>query len=172
MDWLWVALLAVVPLVGLGLALGWSRRRPRRPRVAAPGAPPAKLRKGLLATRRRLADQLQAALGQTSGDAVLAELHRAAGRRVLLVAADTFRAAAIEQLAVWAERSGAELIRQATGADPSAVVFDGLKAARARGVDVVLIDTAGRLHTRTNLMEELRKVRRVVMREDPTAPHE
>jgi len=253
MDWLWVALLAVVPLVGLGLALGWSRRRPRRPRVAAPGAPPAKLREGLPATRRRLADQLQAALGQTSGDAVLAELedalvtadvgvrtaaelvgrvrrrigrdagmsevgpalreeiatmlrteaapepsakpwivlvtgvngvgktstigklaalHRAAGRRVLLVAADTFRAAAIEQLAVWAERSGAELIRQATGADPSAVVFDGLKAARARGVDVVLIDTAGRLHTRTNLMEELRKVRRVVMREDPTAPHE
>src|SRR2546427_3764541 len=77
MDWLWIALLAVVPLVGLGLALGWSRSRRRRPRDAASGAPPAKLRKGLLATRRRLADQLQAALGRASGDAVLAELEDA-----------------------------------------------------------------------------------------------
>jgi len=111
-------------------------------------------------------------VGKTSTIGKLAALHRAAGRRVLLVAGDTFRAAAGEQLAVWAERSGAELIRQAAGADPSAVVFDGLKAARARGIDVVLIDTAGRLHTRTNLMDELRKVRRVVAREVPSAPHE
>src|SRR5204862_6170261 len=94
------------------------------------------------------------------------------GRRVLVVAADTFRAAAIDQLAVWAERAGAEIIRQDEGASPSAVAFDGIKAAVARGVDVVLIDTAGRLHTRANLMDELRKVRRVVEREVPGAPHD
>jgi fused signal recognition particle receptor len=91
---------------------------------------------------------------------------------VLLVAADTFRAAASEQLAIWAERTGSELIRHQPGADPSAVVFDGLKAALARRVDVVLIDTAGRLHTRTPLMEELGKIGRVIGREVPGAPHE
>jgi fused signal recognition particle receptor len=91
---------------------------------------------------------------------------------VLLVAGDTFRAAAIDQLAVWATRTGAALVRQAPGADPSAVVFDGMKAALARAIDVVLIDTAGRLHTRTNLMDELRKVQRVIAREVPGAPHE
>jgi fused signal recognition particle receptor len=111
-------------------------------------------------------------VGKTTTIGKLAALHAAAGRQVLLVAADTFRAAAIDQLAVWAERTGATLVRQAPGSDPSAVVFDGMKAAVARGVDVVLVDTAGRLHTRTNLMEELRKLRRVIGREVPGAPHE
>jgi fused signal recognition particle receptor len=111
-------------------------------------------------------------VGKTTTIGKLAALHAAAGRRVLLVAADTFRAAAIDQLAVWAERTGAEIVRQAGGASPAAVVFDGMKAALARNVDVVLIDTAGRLHTRSNLMDELRKVRRVIEREVPGAPHE
>ena len=111
-------------------------------------------------------------VGKTTTVGKLAARHAAAGRKVLIVAADTFRAAAIDQLAVWAERAGAELVRQAPGSDPSAVVFDGMKAALAREVDVVLVDTAGRLHTRSNLMEELRKVRRVVAREVPGAPHE
>ncbi len=111
-------------------------------------------------------------VGKTTTIGKLAALQHAAGRRVLVVAADTFRAAAIDQLAVWAERAGAEIIRQGEGASPSAVAFDGIKAAVARGVDVVLIDTAGRLHTRSNLMDELRKVRRVIERELPGAPHE
>jgi fused signal recognition particle receptor len=111
-------------------------------------------------------------VGKTTTIGKLAALHAARGRRVLMVAADTFRAAAIEQLEVWAQRTGAELIRQDAGANPAAVAFDGIKAATARGADVVLIDTAGRLHTRTNLMEELGKVRRVIGRELPGAPHE
>ncbi len=111
-------------------------------------------------------------VGKTTTIGKLAERHRTAGRRVLLVAGDTFRAAAIDQLAVWSERTGAELVRHEPGADPSAVVFDGLRAAIARRVDVVLIDTAGRLHTRTPLMEELGKVARVIGREVPGAPHE
>lgn len=111
-------------------------------------------------------------VGKTTTIGKLAARHVAEGRRVLLVAADTFRAAAIDQLAVWAERSGAELVRQAPGASPAAVVFDGIRAAIARGVEVVLIDTAGRLHTRTSLMEELVKIRRVIGRELPGAPHE
>ena len=111
-------------------------------------------------------------VGKTTTIGKLAALHRRAGRRVLMVAADTFRAAAIDQLGTWAERAGADFVRHAPGADPSAVVFDGLKAAKARSVDVVLIDTAGRLHTRTPLMEELRKVARVIGREIPGAPHE
>lgn len=94
------------------------------------------------------------------------------GRRVLLCAADTFRAAAIEQLEIWAERAGVEIIRQKTGADPSAVVFDALQAAKARGVDYVIVDTAGRLHTKENLMAELEKMRRTAQRVIPGAPHE
>src|SRR6185503_14839737 len=94
-------------------------------------------------------------VGKTTTIGKLAARHKAAGRKVLVVAADTFRAAAIEQLAVWAERAGADIVRHEQGADPSAVVFDGLRAARARGAQVVLVDTAGRLHTRTPLMEEL-----------------
>ncbi len=111
-------------------------------------------------------------VGKTTTIGKLAALHVAQGRKVLLVAADTFRAAAIEQLAVWAERAGVEIVQHRQGADPSAVVFDGMKAALARGVDLVLVDTAGRLHTRSNLMDELRKVRRVIGAEVPGAPHE
>lgn len=111
-------------------------------------------------------------VGKTTSIGKLAARHRAAGRSVLLVAGDTFRAAAADQLSVWAERTGAQIVRQAEGADPSAVAFDGLQAAVARGVDVVLVDTAGRLHTKVNLMEELRKVRRVIDRVVPGAPHE
>ena len=111
-------------------------------------------------------------VGKTTTIGRLAAMHRSAGRRVMLIAADTFRAAAAEQLTVWAERTDSEIVRQAAGADPSAVVFDGMKSAVARGIDVVLVDTAGRLHTRTNLMEELRKIRRIIAREVPEAPHE
>jgi fused signal recognition particle receptor len=110
--------------------------------------------------------------GKTTTIGKLAARETARGRSVLLVAADTFRAAAGEQLEVWAQRSGAELVRQKPGADPAAVAHDGLEAARARGSDVVFIDTAGRLHTRVNLMEELTKVKRVVARQVPGAPHE
>jgi fused signal recognition particle receptor len=91
---------------------------------------------------------------------------------VLLAAADTFRAAAIEQLETWGERIGVEVIRQAAGSDPAAVVFDAVKAATARGVDGLIIDTAGRLHTKSNLMSELTKLRRVIERQLPGAPHE
>ncbi len=93
-------------------------------------------------------------------------------KKVVLAAADTFRAAAGEQLEAWARRAGAEIIRHQPGADPAAVVFDALQAGKKRGADFVLVDTAGRLHTKTNLMEELRKVRRVIEREVPGAPHE
>jgi len=93
------------------------------------------------------------------------------GRRTMLVAADTFRAAAAEQLDIWAERSGAQLVRARAGADPAAVVHDALEAARARDLDAVLIDTAGRLHTKHNLMAELEKVTRVCARQIPGAPH-
>lgn len=111
-------------------------------------------------------------VGKTTTLAKLAQRYKQAGLKPLLVAADTFRAAAIEQLEVWGQRIGADVIRHQQGADPSAVVFDGLAAARARGADVLLIDTAGRLHTKANLMDELRKMKRVLGREMPGAPHE
>ena len=110
--------------------------------------------------------------GKTTTVGKLARLHQAAGHSVMVCAADTFRAAAVEQLAVWAERAGVDLVRAQSGADPAAVTFDAISAAKARGRDVVLVDTAGRLHTRTNLMAELDKIRRVVAREVPGAPHE
>jgi fused signal recognition particle receptor len=94
------------------------------------------------------------------------------GKSVLLAAGDTYRAAAVEQLAQWAERAGCELVRAEQGSDPGAVAFDAVAAARARGHDVVIIDTAGRLHTQTNLMDELTKVRRVIAKQLPEAPHE
>ena len=94
------------------------------------------------------------------------------GRTPLMVAGDTFRAAAVEQLAEWAQRVGCEIVKQAAGGDPAAVVYDGIAAARSRGADVVLIDTAGRLHTQVNLMRELEKVRRVIEKQLPGAPHE
>ena len=111
-------------------------------------------------------------VGKTTSIGKLAARFRAEGDEVLLVAADTFRAAAIDQLSIWAERVGADVVRHQSGADPAAVAFDGMKAAAARGVDVVLVDTAGRLHTRENLMEELRKVSRVIGKAIPGAPHE
>ncbi|MCP9471855.1 MAG: signal recognition particle-docking protein FtsY [Nitrospira sp.] len=111
-------------------------------------------------------------VGKTTTIAKMARRLAQAGRRPLLVAGDTFRAAAIEQLQVWADRLEVPIIRQRHGADPASVAFDGIAAAKARGTDVVLIDTAGRLHTKSNLMEELRKVKRVVSRELPGAPHE
>lgn len=111
-------------------------------------------------------------VGKTTTIAKIAQRLVQGGRTPLLVAADTFRAAAIDQLQVWADRVGVELIRHRHGADPAAVAFDGLAAAKARNVDVVLIDTAGRLHTKSNLMDELRKVNRVIGQELPGAPHE
>ncbi|MCP9470047.1 MAG: signal recognition particle-docking protein FtsY [Nitrospira sp.] len=111
-------------------------------------------------------------VGKTTTIAKIARRLAQAGRRPLLVAGDTFRAAAIEQLQVWADRLEVPIVRQRHGADPASVAFDGIAAAKARGTDVVLVDTAGRLHTKSNLMEELRKVKRVVGRELPGAPHE
>jgi fused signal recognition particle receptor len=110
--------------------------------------------------------------GKTTTIGKLAALLRGQGKRVMVVAADTFRAAAAEQLAIWAQRAGAEYLRGAEGSDPSSVVFDGMSAAKARGVDVVLVDTAGRLQTKTNLMEELKKMRRVIERETGAPPAE
>jgi fused signal recognition particle receptor len=110
--------------------------------------------------------------GKTTSIGKLTRRLQSEGRTVLLCAADTFRAAAIEQLEVWAERTGAGLIRQQPGSDPSAVLFDALQAAKARKVDYVIVDTAGRLHTKTNLMAELEKMRRTAARVIPEAPHE
>ena len=110
--------------------------------------------------------------GKTTSAAKLAHLYRGEGKKVLLVAGDTFRAAAIEQLQIWAKRAAVEIISQQPGSDPSAVFFDALNAARARKIDVVIGDTAGRLHTRVNLMEELKKIDRVIGRVQPGAPHQ
>jgi len=110
--------------------------------------------------------------GKTTTAAKLAAALKGAGKHVLLAAADTFRAAAIEQLQRWGERIDVEVIHQAAGSDPAAVVFDAVKAATARGADALIIDTAGRLHTKTNLMDELAKLRRVIERQLPGAPHE
>jgi fused signal recognition particle receptor len=111
-------------------------------------------------------------VGKTTTIGKLAAQYKASGKKVLLVAGDTFRAAAIEQLEAWGRRAGVELIKHRSGSDPSAVVYDGVQAARSRGVDVLLIDTAGRLHTKVHLVEELKKIRRVIAREQPGAPHE
>jgi fused signal recognition particle receptor len=110
--------------------------------------------------------------GKTTTIGKLAAREARAGRRVILAAADTFRAAASEQLRIWADRAGAEIVAHAAGADPAAVVFDALDAAVARRADVVLIDTAGRLHTKSNLMDELAKIRRVIDRRLPGAQSE
>ena len=110
--------------------------------------------------------------GKTTTCAKLAAMVQGQGGQVLLAAADTFRAAAIEQLETWGARIGVEVIHQAAGSDPAAVVFDAVKAATARSVDALIIDTAGRLHTKSNLMSELGKLRRVIERQLPGAPHE
>ena len=110
--------------------------------------------------------------GKTTTAGKFAQKLRDEGRTVLLGAADTFRAAAVEQLTIWAERTGATIIRQQEGADPAAVAYDATDAAMARGVNNVIIDTAGRLHTKANLMEELKKIQRVVAKRLPGAPHQ
>jgi fused signal recognition particle receptor len=110
--------------------------------------------------------------GKTTTIGKLAMRLKSEGRSVLLAAGDTFRAAAVEQLQAWGERNGVDVIAQASGADSASVIYDGLQAAKARGIDVLIADTAGRLHTQTNLMEELKKVRRVLGKLDDEAPHE
>lgn len=110
--------------------------------------------------------------GKTTSIGKLAHAYREDGCRVIVAAADTFRAAAVEQMKEWGERAGAEVVAHKQGADPGAVVFDALEAADRRGAGVVIIDTAGRLHTKSNLMEELRKILRVIQRKHPDAPHE
>lgn len=111
-------------------------------------------------------------VGKTTTIAKLAHRYRRQGLTVLLAAADTFRAAAIEQLQIWGERVGVPVIAHQPGADPGAVAYDAVSAALARGIDLVIVDTAGRLHTKHNLMQELGKVRRVIQRQVPTAPHQ
>lgn len=110
--------------------------------------------------------------GKTTSIAKLAHRLRSEGKKVMLVAADTFRAAAIDQLKKWGEFAGVEVIAHQPGADPGAVVYDALAAAKSRGMQEVVIDTAGRLHTKFNLMEELKKIKRVAAKNDATAPHE
>ena len=133
--------------------------RPARP-AGRPGAPRIILVVGVNGT------------GKTTTIGKLAHLERAAGRHVILAAADTFRAAAVEQLRVWASRTGSDVVAHAAGADPAAVVYDALDAAIARGAETVIIDTAGRLHTKANLMDELTKIRRIVNRRLPDAEPE
>jgi fused signal recognition particle receptor len=111
-------------------------------------------------------------VGKTTTVGKLAAQYVSAGKKVLLVAADTFRAAGIEQLEAWGQRAGVDVVKHRPGADPSAVVYDGIQAAKSRGIDILLIDTAGRLHTKVHLIEELKKLRRVIAREQPAAPHE
>jgi len=111
-------------------------------------------------------------VGKTTTIGKMAHQYSSQGKKVLIGAADTFRAAAVEQLEIWANRVGADLIKQSKGTDPSAVAFDSVHAARARNMDLVFIDTAGRLHTKVNLMEEVKKVKRIIGRECPGAPHE
>ena len=111
-------------------------------------------------------------VGKTTTLGKMAAIEKKMGRKVLLAAGDTFRAAAADQLGLWAERAGAEFVRHREGSDPAAVVYDALQAARARNVDLVLVDTAGRLHTRSNLMEELKKINRVAERELGRKPDE
>ncbi|MFI5252456.1 MAG: signal recognition particle-docking protein FtsY [Bacteroidota bacterium] len=111
-------------------------------------------------------------VGKTTTIGKLAFNYRTAGKKVLIAAADTFRAAANEQLEIWATRAGVEIISQSHGADPASVAYDALKSAQSRGADVMIIDTAGRLHTKINLMEELKKISRVLQKLVPEAPHE
>ena len=111
-------------------------------------------------------------VGKTTTIGKIAKQQVAAGKKVLLVAADTFRAAAADQLEIWAERSGADIVRQHEGADPASVVYDGIQSAKAKDVDVIIVDTAGRLHNKANLMNELNKISRILSRELPNAAQE
>ena len=157
-----------------------------RARVVEPEAVLDSIRTQLLARLRDTAAPIAAAAsgptvilvtgvngsGKTTSIAKLARRYTRDGRRVVLGAGDTFRAAAVEQLGIWAGRTGAHLIAQAAGADPAAVAFDAVQAARSRGADLLIADTAGRLQAQAQLMDELRKVRRVIGKADPAAPHE
>jgi len=111
-------------------------------------------------------------VGKTTTIGKLAANFSASGQRVIIAAADTFRAAAIEQLGIWAQRAGVEIVKHQEMSDPAAVAYDGIEAAMARGADVVLVDTAGRIHTKRNLMEELKKIKRAISKKLPQAPHE
>ena len=111
-------------------------------------------------------------VGKTTTIGKLSAYYKEQGKSVMLAAADTFRAAAIDQLEIWGQRTGAAIIRHEEGSDPAAVAFDAVKAAKARDIDMLIIDTAGRLQTKSNLMEELKKINRVIQREIPEAPHE
>jgi fused signal recognition particle receptor len=111
-------------------------------------------------------------VGKTTTIGKLAKRLQREGKKVMLAAGDTFRAAAVEQLQVWGERNNIAVVAQSTGADSASVAFDALQSARAKDMDVLIVDTAGRLHTKSNLMEELRKVKRVLQKVDGTAPHE
>jgi fused signal recognition particle receptor len=111
-------------------------------------------------------------VGKTTTIGKLAARYTKEGKKVLIAASDTFRAAASEQLTIWAERAGADIIKHGDNADPSAVAYDSVEAAIARGIDIVLVDTAGRLHTRKNLMEEMKKINRTIGKKIPEAPHE
>jgi len=111
-------------------------------------------------------------VGKTTTIGKLAHYFKDEGQKVILVAGDTFRAAAIDQLEIWGQRAGVEVIKQRAGADPAAVAYDAIQYAKSREIDLVIMDTAGRLHNKVNLMEELRKVKRVIEREIPGAPHE
>lgn len=111
-------------------------------------------------------------VGKTTTIGKLSSYYKEQGYKVMLAAADTFRAAAIEQLEIWGSRTKADIIKQAQGSDPAAVAFDAVQSAKSRGADILIVDTAGRLHTKSNLMEELKKIRRVIARELPGAPHE
>ena len=136
------------------------RSAERPPVVPPPGEPRVVLIVGVNGT------------GKTTTVGKLANQWKREGRSPLICAADTFRAAAVDQLQVWADRAGVDIVRAREGADPAAVVFDAITAGKARGRDTILVDTAGRLHTRANLMQELEKIRRVTAREVPGAPHE
>ena len=111
-------------------------------------------------------------VGKTTTIGKLSAYYREQGKKVMLAAADTFRAAAIDQLEIWGQRTGAEVIRHEEGSDPAAVAYDAVLAAKARDIDILMVDTAGRLQTKSNLMEELKKINRVIQREIPEAPHE
>jgi fused signal recognition particle receptor len=111
-------------------------------------------------------------VGKTTTIGKLAARYAASGKSVLIAAADTFRAAAVDQLTIWAERAGAGIVRHKDGTDPAAVAFDAIDSAASRGADVVIVDTAGRLHTKVNLMEEIKKVKRSIAKRLPDAPHE
>lgn len=163
---------------GLRIALREEVAKILLPGASAGGAPEASAPETAFALRepaQGIAVYLMVGVngvGKTTSAGKLAHVLAARGNRVLLAAADTYRAGAISQLRIWADRTGADFVAGQPGGDPAAVAFDAIDAARARGVDVVIVDTAGRLHTRTGLMEELGKVRRVIARKLPGAPHE